>query len=78
MIQQTHYKQRYSCGVHVSGRGRQVSTNRGKAIKSETDYEIAKGIIVMMPGKEGDPYTVLDEQSFMVLEANEDEITAIV
>jgi hypothetical protein len=70
----TGYRQRYTCGTHVSGRGRQITSRLGKAITPGKDREIEKGVIITMPGKLGDPYTVLDEQSFIVLEAVEEQL----
>ena len=79
MIHQANYTQRYTCGQHVAGRGRQIATRAGKAISIESgkDFVIKQGIIVMLPGKHGDPYTVLDEQTFIVLEAQEEHLTAL-
>lgn len=67
-------KRRFSCGVHVSGHGQQVSTRTGNSIPPGKDIVFEKGVIITMPGKEGDPYTVLDEQSFSVVEAKEEQL----
>jgi hypothetical protein len=76
MIQQAIFKRRYTCGEHIKGRGRHVSTH-GKAISAGQMCVIEKGVIVMLPGKRGDPYTVLDEQSFITLEAQEEDLSPL-
>jgi hypothetical protein len=38
---------------------------------------VESGVIIAMPSKQGDPYTVLDEQSFIVLEAQEEQLTPL-
>ena len=76
MIQRTTFKQRYTCGQHVKGHGRHLST-RVKAIPSKKECVIEKGVIVTLPGKNGEPYTVLDEQSFITLEAQEEDLTPL-
>ena len=68
------FRQRYSCGTHVSGHGRQITALFHKISPHGKEREIQKGVIIAMPGKEGDPYTVLDEQSFIVLEATEEQL----
>lgn len=73
MIQQTSFKRRYTCGQHVTGHGRQVST-RGEAILSGKDCVIETGVVVKLPGKSGDPYTVLDQLVFITLEAQEEHL----
>ena len=76
MIQQTTFRRRYTCGEHIKGRGLHVSTH-GKTITAGKMCVIEKGVIVMLPGKRGDPYTVLDEQTFITLEAQEEDLTPI-
>ena len=85
MIQQTSFKRRYTCGQparpcrsggHEVGHGRHIST-RGEAIPSKKECVIEKGVIVMLPGKRGEPYTVLDEQTFITLEAQEEHLTPL-
>ncbi len=68
------YRQRYTRGTHVAGHGRQTTSRPGKAITPGKNREIEKGDIITMPGKPGDPYTVLDERSFIVLEAQEEQL----
>ena len=41
------------------------------------DLVIGRGVIITMPAKEGDPYTVLDEKSFIVLEAQEEQLSLL-
>jgi hypothetical protein len=79
MIQRTSYKQRYTCGQHVAGHGRQIATRGGKPVPTQSgkEFVIEKGVIVMLPAKRGDPYTVLDEQTFIVLEAQEEHLTPL-
>ena len=77
MITQKKFRQRYSCGMHVSGHGRQIKTLFSKIPQPGKERVIEKGVIVAMPGKDGDPYTVLDEQSFIVLEAQEEQLTRL-
>jgi len=74
MMHQTSFKRRYTCGQHVTGHGRQISI-RGEAITSGKECVIEKGVITGLPGKAGDPYTVLDEHTFIVLEAKEEALT---
>ena len=76
MIQQTSFKHRYTCGQRVTGHGRHIAT-RGEAIRSGKECTIDKGVIVMLPGKRDDPYTVLDQQAFITLEAKEEHLTSL-
>ncbi len=76
MIQQTSFKRRYTCGQHVTGHGRHISTH-GEAIRSGKECVIEKGVIVMLPGKRGEPYTVLDQQALITLEAQEEHLTPL-
>ena len=76
MIQPTSFKCSYTCGQHVAGHGRQVSA-RGKAIPWRNEYLFEKGVIVILPAKSGDPYTVFDEQTFLILEAKEEHLTRL-
>lgn len=79
MVEKKTYKQRYTCGQHVSGRGWQIATRTGEPIPQQLRKElvIEKGVIVMLPSKRSEPYTVLDEQTFVVLEAQEDHLTPL-
>lgn len=77
MRQQTGFTRRYTCGLHVAGHGRQISTRFGEATPSGKEYVIEKGVIIMLPGKRGEPFTVLDEQTFIVLEAQEQHLTPL-
>jgi hypothetical protein len=61
----------------VSGHGRQITTRLGEVLPPAGDRVIVKGVIITMPGKQGDPYTVLDEQSFIILEAQEEQLTPL-
>jgi len=38
---------------------------------------IGKGVNTMLPGNLGEPYTVLDEETFVVLEAKEEDLTPL-
>jgi len=58
-------------GGYVAGHGRQIST-RSEADLLGKEYAIEKGVISRSPGKRGEPYTVLDQHIFIVLEAHED------
>lgn len=77
MIQRKDFRQRYTCGTHVSGHGCQITSRPGNVLPAGKDRVIEKGVIITMPGKQGDPYTVLDEQSFIVLEAQEEQLTPL-
>ncbi|HEY6953465.1 MAG TPA: hypothetical protein VI758_13750 [Bacteroidota bacterium] len=77
MIQQTIHRRRYTCGTHVSGRGRQIKALFSNTLPQGKERPINKGVIIAMPGKQGDPYTVLDEQLFIVLEAEEEHLKAL-
>lgn len=79
MVEKETYKQRYTCGLHVSGRGRQIATRTGQPVSQRLQQElvIEKGVIVMLPSKRSEPYTVLDEQTFIVLEAQEEHLTPL-
>ena len=57
----------------MAGHGRQISA-LGITSRSGKEYVIEKGVITMLPGKRGEPYTVLDEQTFIVLEAKEEDL----
>jgi hypothetical protein len=72
-----NFKRRLTCGVHVSGHGRPVSNHSGRALPSAKERVFTKGVFIMTPGKEGDPSTLLDEQSFTVLEAQEEQLTPL-
>lgn len=76
MIQQTSFKCSYTCGQHVKGHGRLIATH-GEAIRSGKECVIGKGVIVMLPGNRDEPYTVIDEQTFFVLEAQEEHLTGL-
>jgi hypothetical protein len=76
MIQQTSFKRRYTCGQHVTGHGRHIATH-GIAIRSGKECAIETGVIVMLSGKREGPYTVLDQQTFITLEAQEEHLTAL-
>jgi hypothetical protein len=79
MVERETNKQRYTCGQHVSGHGRQIATRNGEPVPKQSGKElvIEKGVIVMLPSKRNDPYTVLDEQTFIVLEAQGDHLTPL-
>jgi hypothetical protein len=77
MANEKSFKRRFTCGVHVSGHARLVSNHSGKALPSAKERVFTKGVIITMPGKEDDPYTLLDEQSFTVLEAQEEQLTPL-
>ena len=74
---QKGFRQRYTCGTHVSGHGRQITSRLGKTLPAGKDSVIEMGVVITMPGKQGDPYTVLDEQSFIVLEAQEEQLAQL-
>jgi hypothetical protein len=76
MIQQTSFKRRFTCGQHVKGHGKLIATH-GNAILLGKERAIEKGVIVMLPGKHSDPYTVLDLQTFITLESKEDQLTPL-
>lgn len=76
MTQDAPFKRLFTCGTHVAGHGRPVARD-GVPISVSTRRDISRGIIVMMPSRQGEVYTVLDELTFMVLESREDEITAL-
>ena len=78
MLKLAIYNQRYTCGQHVTGHGRHISTH-GEAIplKSGKELRIKRGVITMLPSKRGEPYTVLDEETFIVLEAQEEGLTPL-
>jgi len=76
MIQRRGLWGSYTCGQHVAGHGRQISA-RGEAIPWRKDHAFEEGVIVMLPGKNGDPYRVLDEKTFFVLEAQEEHLTPL-
>ncbi len=38
---------------------------------------IVNGTVVSLPAKRGDPYTVLDGVTFIVLEVNEEDLTPL-
>jgi hypothetical protein len=44
---------------------------------SQQEYVIERGVITMLPGKRGEPYTVLDKKTFIVLEAQEEDLTPL-
>jgi len=73
MIQHTSFRRRYTCGQHVTGHGRQVTT-RGGAILTGKERVMEEGVVVKLPGKHGDPYTVLDQQAFITIEAQEEHL----
>ena len=79
MIQHQPFLRRYTCGQHVSGRGRQIATRSGAQVPRSSGGEqvIGRGVVVMLPSKSGDPYTVLDEETFIVLEAREEDLVAL-
>ena len=76
MIQQASFKKYYTyiCGQHVAGHGRHILAP-GEAIPWRKEIVFEHGVIVRLPGKRGEPYTVLDEQTFNVLEAQEEHLT---
>jgi hypothetical protein len=76
MRPQTLRENRYSCGQHVAGRGRQVSAP-GQAAPWRNDYIFEKGVIVMTPGKNDEHYTVFDEQTYAVFKVKEENLTPI-
>jgi hypothetical protein len=76
MTQDAPFKRLYTCGTHVAGHGRPVGRD-GASNPFSARRDISQGIIVMMPSRQGDVYTILDEQTFVVLESREDEITAL-
>jgi len=76
MIHRSYLGRTYACGEHVAGRGRQISAP-GEAIPWQKESAFEKGVIVMLPGKSGGPYTVFDEQTFVVLEAEEEHLTSL-
>jgi hypothetical protein len=83
MKAQERFRRRYTCGQHVSGRGRHKLIHGEANIRnlsrqsSAQEYAIGKGVITMLPGKLGEPYTVLDEETFVVLEAKEEDLTPL-
>ena len=76
MSQELPYKRLYSCGTHVAGHGRQVPRD-GSAGPVTPNQKFARGVVVMIPSRSGDVYTVLDELTFQVLESREEEIAAL-
>ena len=78
MIQQAGFRQddAYACGQHVAGHGKHISAP-GQAIPWRNEVVFESGVIVRLPGKHGEPYVVLDEQTFNVLEAQEHHLTPI-
>jgi len=76
MKQQVTLRRRFTCGQHVTGHGRQISAP-GEATPWRNDCVFEKGVIVMLPGKSGGPYTVFDEQTFVVLEAKEEHLAPL-
>ncbi len=77
MISQTASTHRFTCGEHVRGRGRQISTRYDKNVRPGKELPIERGVIVMLPSKQGEPYQVLDEQSFIVLIAEEEKLISL-
>jgi len=75
MSNELAFKRLYTCGTHVAGHGREVG--HGNTALPPPRHDFAMGIVVMMPSRQGDVYTVLDELTFQVLESREDEITAL-
>lgn len=61
----------------MSGHGRQIKSLFSKNPPAGKERVIEKGVIIAMPGKDGDPYTVLDELSFIVLEAWEEQLSTL-
>lgn len=64
---------RYTCGQLVAGRGRQILAPE-QAIPWRNDCAFEKGVIVILPKKAGEPYTVFDQQSFLIFEAKEENL----
>lgn len=77
MIQQSSFRHRYTCGEQVKGHARQISTRNGQIVRSGKEFVIERGVIVMLPAKHGEPYQVLDEQSFIVLAAEEEKLISL-
>ncbi|MCI0706793.1 MAG: hypothetical protein L0Y80_04815 [Ignavibacteriae bacterium] len=79
MIERATYSQLYTCGQHVSGRGKQTATRSGTPMSPQPGQElvIVNGTVVSLPAKRGDPYTVLDGVTFIVLEVNEEDLTPL-
>ena len=63
----------YLCGEHVSGRGRQISAP-GQAIPWRNDCAFSKGVIVREPATVSGLYTVLDEETFSLIEVKEEHL----
>ena len=76
MVQHTIFKRRYTCGQHVKGHGRSILV-RGKSVSSGKVQLIEKGVITILPGKSVEPYTVLDEKTFVLLEAQEEDLNPL-
>jgi hypothetical protein len=76
MILQSNLGRTYTCGQHVTGHGRQILAS-GEAIPWRKECVFEKGVIVKLPGNSGEPYAVLDEQTFNVLEAKEEHLTPL-
>ena len=76
MILQVALEHPYFCGQHVAGHGRQVSAP-GQAAPWRNDCIFEKGVIVMTPGESEEHYTVLDEQTFIVLKVKEEHLTPL-
>lgn len=73
MTQKTDADRPYSCGQLVAGHGRQILAP-GEAIPWRMDCAFEKGVIVILPLKAGDPYTVFDQESFLILEVKEEHL----
>ncbi len=76
MVQQVFSGSPFVCGQHVAGHGRQVSAP-GQATPWRNNCVFEKGIIVTIPGESDEHYTVLDEETFIVLEVKEEHLTLL-
>ncbi len=76
MLPDTHFRRLYSCGTRVSGHGRPAKIDSVSPSRAAT-RTFASGIVIMMPARKDDLYTILDEVTFGVLESREDEIYAV-
>ena len=83
MIPQERFKRRYTCGQRVSGYGRrklsrdEANIHDRRLRPSQQEYVIGGGVITKLTSKPGEPYTVLDEGTFVVLEAEEDDLVPL-
>lgn len=70
------YRPLFSCGTHIHGHGLPMFRD-GRRQPGSIHQVINQGVIVTMPNRKGDPYTVLDEQNFTVFEVQEDHLSLL-